>query len=510
MIESIQQYHAENGVFIKSIIAGTLVAAACGLMGCFIILRRLSFLSDALAHAMLTGVIGGYLLIKILFGTEPEVPAMVIGALLSGIVTVMMISFVTRVSRIKQDTAIGIMYTGIFAIGGFVLSMKAFGRFIHKDLYHLIIGDVLAVSNSELWMLAVILIIVFAFVTLFFRHLQLTSFDPVMAAAIGIPVLAIEYGLTICTSLVVVGGVTIVGVILVVALMITPAAAAYLLFDRLKPMLVASALIGVISFWLGYLVAYYAGVAPGSAVVVTLTLIFLIVLVVAPKYGLIADWLRKRQMVPQPIVEDILGSILKAKDHRDLETNVLNNVGGSRGRITSAIRKLVRQEMLQLKDGFLALTDKGHKEAVRLRRAHRLWETYLQQTGTPDEKLHEKAHVLEHVHDRTALDYLDDKLGHPIQDPHGSEIPEDEMVLKSGQLVLLSKLRKGHQGRIVTLGKSLADLPLAEGAVVIVGPRQDNGQIWTVTTPESETLRLTHDQADEIKVEIVDLQSESS
>ena len=110
MIESIQEFHAANGVFIKSILAGTLVAAACGMMGCFIILRRLSFLSDALAHAMLTGVIAGYLLIKILFGTEPEVPAMIIGALVSGIVTVMMISFVTRVSRIKQDTAIGIMF----------------------------------------------------------------------------------------------------------------------------------------------------------------------------------------------------------------------------------------------------------------------------------------------------------------------------------------------------------------------------------------------------------------
>ncbi len=504
MFESIQEFHAVNGVFIKSIIAGTFVAAACGMMGCFIILRKLSFLSDALAHAMLTGVIAGYLLIKILFGTEPEVPAMVIGALLSGIFTVMMISFVTRVSRIKQDTAIGIMYTGIFAVGGFVLSMKSFGRFIHKDLYHLIIGDVLAVSNSELWMLAIILIIVFAFVTLLFRHLQLTSFDPIMAAAIGVPVLAVEYGLTICTSLVVVGGVTIVGVILVVALMITPAAAAYLLFDRLKPMLFASAAIGIVSFWLGYVVAFYAGVAPGSAVVVTLTCIFLIVLTVAPRYGLIADWLRKKQMVPQPIVEDILGSILKTKDHRDWEANVLKHVGGSRGRITNAIRALVRQDMLELQDGQLALTEKGRKEAIRLRRAHRLWETYLEQTGTPAEKLHETAHVLEHVNDRVALDYLDDKLGHPIQDPHGSEIPEDERVLKPGQQVLLSKLRAGHRGKVVEIGKNLQVIQLTRGTMVQVGPRQDNGQIWTVTTADQQELRLTHDQADEVKVEIVE------
>ena len=503
MIDWIREFHGEFGVFVTSILAGTFVAASCGMIGCFIVLRRLSFLSDALAHAMLTGVIAGYLIVKILTGAEPAVPAMIIGALISGIATVSMISFVTRVSRIKQDTAIGIMYTGIFAIGGFVISLKAFGRYIHKDLYHLIIGDVLAVSTAELWMLAVILIFVFGFIVLFFRHLQLTSFDPVMAAAIGIPVVFVDYGLTISTSLVVVGGVTIVGVILVVALMITPAAAAYLLFDKMKPMLIASAVIGVGSYWLGYLVALYFGVAPGSAVVVTLTLVFLVILVVAPRYGLVADWLRKRRMVPQTILEDILGSILKSDQARSSEASLYRQVSGTRSLIKKGIDFLLDKDWLIREGQQLVLTASGKSEATRVQRAHRLWETYLEKAGTPQAELHSTAHILEHVNDQAALDYLDDKLGHPTHDPHGSEIPRDDSELMARKFVLLSWLREGHRAKVTKLGESVDDLGIQVGDLLRVGPRLREGEIWSITTKSNQRLELNHDQADEVTVEMV-------
>ena len=184
MIDWVREFHGEYGVFVTSILAGTFVAASCGMIGCFIVLRRLSFLSDALAHAMLTGVIAGYLIVKILTGAEPAVPAMIIGALISGIATVSMISFVTRVSRIKQDTAIGIMYTGIFATGGVLHSL--YSDRMHIDLYHFMIGSVLAIDDADLWMMAIITSIVLGVVILFFRHFQLSTFDPVMAASIGI------------------------------------------------------------------------------------------------------------------------------------------------------------------------------------------------------------------------------------------------------------------------------------------------------------------------------------
>jgi len=280
---------------IRTLIALTLVSTVCSVIGCFVILRRMSFLADALAHSMLAGVVAGYLLMKLMFGVEASAPGMLLGALLAGLLTVATIGFVTRVSRIKQDTAIGIMYTGIFAIGGFFASYKPLSQHIQVDLYHFVVGSVLSVTDSDMWMLVGVTVVVLSAVLLFYRQLKLTSFDPVMAAAIGIPVVALDYLLTACASLVVVSGVSIVGVVLVVALVITPAASAYLVQDRLHRMMVVAVIMGVISSWLGYGLATVAGVAPGPAIVVVNTAVFLLTLFVAPRYGLIADWWRRRQ-----------------------------------------------------------------------------------------------------------------------------------------------------------------------------------------------------------------------
>jgi len=224
MYEILENIQLNHGHLIRPLIAGTLVSITCSVIGCFIILRRMAFLADAIAHSMLAGVIAGYLLTKMLFGGEAPLAAMLVGALLAGITTVALVGFVTRFSRVKQDTAIGIMYTGIFALGAFIISLKYFSQQIHIDIYHYVVGDVLTVPDEQLWLLAIVTSVVLGVVILFFRPLQLTSFDPIMAASIGIPVLAVEYLLTICTSLVVVSGVQIAGVILVVALIITPAA----------------------------------------------------------------------------------------------------------------------------------------------------------------------------------------------------------------------------------------------------------------------------------------------
>ena len=148
--------------------------------------------------------------------------------------------------------------------------------------------------------------IVLASVVFFFRQLKLTSFDPVMAAAIGIPVVALDYLLTACASLVVVSGVTIVGVVLVVALVITPAASAYLLQDRLHRMMWVAVLFGIVSSWIGYGLAAFAGVAPGPAIVIVNTAAFILTLTLSPRYGLIADWWRRRKTVPQIMTEDVL------------------------------------------------------------------------------------------------------------------------------------------------------------------------------------------------------------
>lgn len=502
LVTTLQEFQLNYGHVIRPLIVGTLVSIVCSVIGCFIVLRRMAFLADAIAHSMLAGVIAGYLLIKIVFGREAELGAMFVGAILAGIVTVAMVGFVTRFSRVKQDTAIGIMYTGLFALGAFVISISYFGQLIHIDIYHYIVGNVLGVSDAELWLLAIVASIVLSVVILFFRPLQLTSFDPIMAASIGIPVLAVEYMLTACTSLVIVSGVQIAGVILVVALIITPAATAYLLSDRLDRMIWLAAIIAVVGFWLGFLLATLVGASPGASAVVTMTGIFFVALTFSPRYGLLADWIRRNSSVPQEVMEDVLGSILRAKGKSVPITDIVRFVGNPNGRIRRAINLLARRDLLEIDDDHVRLTDDGRIEANRLVRAHRLWETYLEQTGTPEKELHEKAHVLEHITDQATLDYLDDKLGHPLQDPHGKEIPVDTAQLKDNREFILSLLREGNRAEVCRVHPAAQSVALKPGDRITMGPRAEGGKVWKLLTSDGRKVELHHEEADAIIVRL--------
>ncbi|MFM7845215.1 MAG: metal ABC transporter permease [Planctomycetota bacterium] len=272
--DSIALWHAQHSHLVRAALAGSLVSITCGVLGCFIILRRMAFLGDAIAHSMLAGVAFGYLLMKLVFGIEASTAGMLVGSLVAGLITVALIGFVRRLTRVKEDAAIGIIYTGVFALGGLLVSL--WSRYVQVDLLHFVAGNLLAIEMSDLWAVAVIAVIVISFVTLGYRALQLTSFDPVLAASLGVPVVAIDYLLTTCTSLVVVSAVNVVGVILVVGLLVTPAATAYLWSDRLPRMLGLAALFAWTSFAGGLAVSLALNVAPGSAIVVTSTGQFLI------------------------------------------------------------------------------------------------------------------------------------------------------------------------------------------------------------------------------------------
>lgn len=406
--------------FQKALLGGSMVAVVAGVVGCLVVLRRMAFLGDALSHAMIAGVAGGYLVMKMLFGLEAHAPGMLLGSLLAAVTTVALISFVSRISRVKEDTAIGIMYTGIFALG--VVAVSIFRHYIHIDLMHFIMGDILGVADSDLWVSAFVSAFVLTVLILFFRHFQLTTFDPIMAASIGLPVLLIDYLLTTCVSLVVVSAVSMVGVILVVGLLITPAATAYLLCDRLDRMMGLAALFGVTSVVGGLYLCVWLDSAGGGAIMLFCTLQFLVVLVVAPKYGLLARWLRLRNQVPQQIVEDVLTTILRNNKQASMET--IKHYVEDGVALNRAIRQMTQDGLLRDRQNVYELTGKGEQEAAKVLRAHRLWEAYLKSIGTPQEQLHPTAHRLEHIRGGT-VEYLDEKLGQPEQDPHGRDIPRE-------------------------------------------------------------------------------------
>ncbi|MGY8768573.1 MAG: metal ABC transporter permease [Pirellulales bacterium] len=489
-----------NTFMLKAVLAGSLVAIASATVGCFIILRRMAFLGDAISHSMVAGVVCGYLLMKKLTGEDAHYPAMIIGSLLAGFFTVLLVGFVSKVSRIKDDTAIGVMYTGIFALGGMLASL--FSADIHFHLSDFIMGDVLSVDNDRLWLMGTVTAIVLFVIILFYRQLKLTSFDPIMAASVGIPVTLIGYVLTTCTSLVVVGAVNIVGVILVIGLLVTPAATAYLLCNRLSTMMVVASVFGVTSVLFGVYLSEWFNFATSPAIVLFSTFQFSVVLVASPRYGLLASWIRRRRAISQHLIEDILGCLRRDDQPITARETIYAHVESSSSTILRAIKHLVKIDLLEIvSDTSYRLTEAGTREARRLMRAHRIWETYLQRLGTPESELHEKAHLLEHVHDEQTVDYLDDRLGHPLKDPHGKEIPEDFVHLVPGEVVNSSLLRAGHSGQITEI-KPGTELGLAVNDFITVGPREKSNTLWNFKLPSGKVVLLDHQNTERVSVRL--------
>src|SRR3954453_18004328 len=276
-IEAVIQY----GFLQKALLTSTMVGIICGVVGCFIILRGMALMGDAISHAVLPGVAIAYMLGINFFA----------GAVISGVVTAMGIGFVSQNSRIKNDISIGIMFTAAFALGIILITfMKS-----STDLYHILFGNVLAVRPSDMWTTLGIGIFVLLSVYLFYKELLVTSFDPTMAQAYGLPIKIIHYFLMTLLTMVTVASLQTVGIILVVAMLITPAAAAYLLTDRLWVMIFLAAGIGIISSIVGLYFSFTYNLASGATIVLSATAIFVLAFLLSPKHGLIWKTLKVRK-----------------------------------------------------------------------------------------------------------------------------------------------------------------------------------------------------------------------
>lgn len=260
----------------KALITSVMVGIICGVIGCFIILRGMSLMGDAISHAVLPGVAISYLLGINFF----------IGAVVTGLLTALGIGFVSQNSRIKNDTAIGILFTSAFSLGIILISFLRSS----SDLYHILFGNVLAVRPSDMWMTLIIGIIVLGAIYLFYKELLVTSFDPTMAAAYGLSTRLVHYLLMTMLTLVTVASLQTVGIILVVAMLITPAATAYLLTNRLSRMIFLSAGFGTISSIVGLYFSFTYNLSSGASIVLVATALFALVFVFSPRHGLLRKW----------------------------------------------------------------------------------------------------------------------------------------------------------------------------------------------------------------------------
>jgi manganese/iron transport system permease protein len=249
----------------RGLLVAVLVGVVCAVVGCYIVLRGMAFLGDALAHAMLPGLAVGYL------ASGGDRGALFWWALGTAIATSVGIGALSRGVRIKQDTAIGIVFAGMFALGvALISSIRSYA----VDLAHFLFGNILGITNDDVWLTAGVGLSVILVILVFYKEFLLLSFDPLLATTLRLPVRQLEILLSVLTAVAIVVALQTVGVALAVALLVTPAAAAFLLTKDLRKMMVLAALIAAVSGVAGLYASYYFNIASGAAIVLCCTAIF--------------------------------------------------------------------------------------------------------------------------------------------------------------------------------------------------------------------------------------------
>ena len=259
----------------RALLATLMVSVVSACIGTFVVLKGLAFIGDALAHASFAGVAMAFVLGGNIY----------LGALVAVLVTALAIALVGGRARVSFDTAIGIIFVGAFALGILIVSRQANYT---VDLFSFVFGNVLGVGRDDLLLIALMGLVVLAMVALFYRQLLFTAYDPTMAAASGVPVGLVQYGLLAMLAVSTVVALKAVGIVLVVAMLVTPAATASLLVRRVHYIMALGAVVGAVSSVVGLYVSYYADVASGAAIVLTATVLFLLVFLFSPRRGLLA------------------------------------------------------------------------------------------------------------------------------------------------------------------------------------------------------------------------------
>ena len=264
-IDGLLNFHFLQNALITALVVGIVGGA----VGCFIILRGMSLMGDAISHAVLPGVA-----ISFILGINFFIGAIVFGLLASTIIT-----YIKSNSIIKSDTAIGITFSSFLALGIILIGIANSST----DLFHILFGNILAVQDLDMWITIAVALLVLTTITIFFRPLLLTSFDPILAKSIGVKVTFYHYLLMVILTLVAITAMQSVGTILIVALLITPAATAYLYANSLKTMILLSSGFGALASVLGLFIGYSFNIAAGSSIVLTSALLFLISFFIVPK-----------------------------------------------------------------------------------------------------------------------------------------------------------------------------------------------------------------------------------
>jgi manganese/zinc/iron transport system permease protein len=405
-----------------------LLAASSAVVGCFTVLRKRALVGDAVAHAVLPGVCLAFML------TGQKNPiVLLIGSFITGWLSLVVIDVITSKSRIKEDTAIGLVLSVFFGIGVlFLTSIQHSGNENQSGLDKFLFGSAAALVGQDLYTFGAVAVLLLLSVILLYKEFKLISFDLAYARTIGLPVRRLELLLTTLTVLAVVVGIQSVGVVLMSAMLITPAAAARFWTDRLGIMVVIAATMSAFCGAAGAFVSFTAPAMPtGPWIVMLLSFLAIFSFVMAPKKGLLARYLLQRRVRRQMMRENILKTLfLLGENTGNYQHSYSNQQIRDRRQLPLAkmqdgLKTLTAQDLVQKSPQGWALTEAGKKEAQRVVRLHRLWELYLTQyLHVASDHVHEDAESIEHVLTPELEKRLEELLDYPTADPHQTSIPQ--------------------------------------------------------------------------------------
>lgn len=344
-----------------------LVAVACAIPGAFLVLRKMAMISDAISHAILPGIVLGFFITQ-----DLNSPLLILLAALTGVITVILVEYIQKTGLVKEDTAIGLVFPALFSIGVILIAKNA--NDVHLDIDAVLLGELafapfdrLLIGETDmgpksLWVIGTILLITLTLLFLFFKELKLSTFDKGLATTLGFSPILLHYGLMTVSSVTVVGAFDAVGAVLVVALIIAPAATAYLLTDNLKKMLIISCGFGVFAAIGGYWMAHFLNASIAGSMTTVLGIIFLLVYLFAPKQGVISGFFQEKQ---QQVEVSLLIFLLHLQNHAEAEERHVNHlrehINWQKVRSKTVLELATKNNLIQISDDVVSLTDKGQE-----------------------------------------------------------------------------------------------------------------------------------------------------
>lgn len=408
---------------------GIVCAVACAIPGCYLVLKRMSMLGDAISHAILPGIAIAFFVT----GSRDVLPAL-IGAVAVGMLTAVLTSGLSRLGRVPEDASMGVVFTSLFALGVILISYAA--RKVDLDanciFYGLLegaAGDMRSIAGVAMprsfIVLAAVLLLNAAVVVVFWKELKIASFDPALAGTMGISAAVVHYGLMAMVAGTTVASFESVGSILVVAMLIAPGATAHMLTDKLARMVIIAAIVAAACAVVGFFMALHFGTTIAGAMSVAAGIAFLLAALFSPKHGVVARGIAQLSLALRITKEDILGMLYRVEEAggRPLRTDDIRAALHRPQTARAAIWRLLARGLISKNDNGFALTAPGRDAASRVIRSHRLWETYLaKELGIAMDHLHEPSHRVEHFISPEVAHGISRELG-DAGDPHGKPIP---------------------------------------------------------------------------------------